>query len=113
MAASNKQNKIVKTSQFVMPSEYQRSKKRLSPNKKHKQTEPLAARVALLETEVVLLKEKLKVSQGLPWWRKISGTFANDDAHAEAMALGRKYRESLRPANTFKPNRISVKKTAV
>ena len=32
-----------------------------------------------------------------PWWRQIAGTFANDRMYAEAMTLGREYRESLRP----------------
>jgi hypothetical protein len=33
----------------------------------------------------------------IPWWEQISGTFANNSAHDEAVRLGREYRDSLRP----------------
>jgi len=61
----------------------------------------LEERVAILEAEVAQLKHELEVSVGsaIPWWEKISGTFANNQAFDEAMELGRKYRQSLRPAN--------------
>ncbi len=61
----------------------------------------LEERVAILEAEVAQLKHELEVSVGsaTPWWEKISGTFANNQAFDEAMELGRTYRESLRPAN--------------
>ena len=32
-----------------------------------------------------------------PWWKPIRGTFKDDAAYAEAMRLGREYRQSLRP----------------
>ncbi len=48
----------------------------------------LADRVTALEAEVARL---------LPWWKQIAGTFANDPMHAEAMRLGREYRESFPP----------------
>jgi hypothetical protein len=71
----------------------------------------LQKRVTLLETEVARLKRKLPSASGLetPWWEKIWGTFANDPAHEEAMALGRKYRESLRPKPKSRRSRKSVK----
>jgi hypothetical protein len=52
----------------------------------------LELRVAALEAEM----ERLK-AQNQPWWEKISGTFDDDPIYDEAMALGRAYRESLRP----------------
>ena len=60
----------------------------------------LEDRVAALEEEVAELKKRLGGEQpgdGVPWWEKIAGTFANDEAYEEAMRLGREYRESLRP----------------
>lgn len=60
----------------------------------------LEARVMALETEVARLKRKLRTTKAPrdPWWKKIIGVFAGDPAFEEAMRLGRKYRESLRPA---------------
>lgn len=65
----------------------------------------LEARVTALEAQVARLLSKLEptaepapgdgVSQ--PWWRRIAGTFEGDPYFAEAMRLGREYRESLRP----------------
>ena len=54
-------------------------------------TAELEIRLKRLEKEVDALKGR--VGQGA-WWKKIEGTFANDKAHDEAMALGRKYRAS-------------------
>ena len=56
-------------------------------------------RVAALEAEVTLLKQKLKAvtKPTTPWWQQIYGTFADDPLYEEAMRLGREYRESLRP----------------
>jgi len=62
----------------------------------------LELRVAALETEMALLRAKLH----RPWWEKISGTFDDDPTYEEAMALGRAYRESLRP----KPAKRRAKK---
>ncbi len=56
-------------------------------------------RIAVLETEVALLKSKAEKkgdTTELPWWKQIIGTFANDPAHEEAMRLGREYRLSQR-----------------
>jgi len=56
--------------------------------------------VAALETDVAHLKTKVaqEESRGdLPWWEQIFGAFEDDPLFEEAMALGRAYRESLRP----------------
>jgi hypothetical protein len=54
-------------------------------------TAELEIRLKRLEKEVDALKGRL--GQGA-WWKQITGSFANDKAHDEAMALGRKYRTS-------------------
>ena len=57
----------------------------------------LEIRVSALEKELAKLKEKFaKDDKSIPWWQKISGSFANDPAFEEAMRIGREYRESLR-----------------
>ncbi|MGH9840549.1 MAG: hypothetical protein ACREEM_17365 [Blastocatellia bacterium] len=59
----------------------------------------LELRVAALEAEMDLVKQKLEAeaSAAKPWWQEIYGTFAGDPLYEEAMRLGREYRESLRP----------------
>jgi hypothetical protein len=58
----------------------------------------LEQRVADLEAEVATLKRKLeKLDRTTPWWEQIAGTFENDPIYEQAMRLGRKYRQSLRP----------------
>ena len=58
----------------------------------------LADRVAALEVEVAQLKTRLDAQdKSDPWMEDVWGAFANDPAIEEAMELGRKYRESLRP----------------
>lgn len=59
----------------------------------------LEIRLIALEAEVARLKKKVEATDetALPWWEKISGTFADDPIYDEAMQLGREYRESLRP----------------
>jgi hypothetical protein len=59
--------------------------------------ENLETRVAALEAEISELKKIVKKEDDIPWWQKISGTFANDPLYEKAMRLGRQYRESLRP----------------
>jgi hypothetical protein len=63
----------------------------------------LAARVTALEAEVARLKEKVGEVDQRPWWEKIVGTFEGDPLYEDAMRLGRKYRESLRPKPKKKP----------
>jgi hypothetical protein len=58
----------------------------------------LEKRVAALEEELAVLRRKIEATgAAIPWWERIAGTFAHDPVYAEAMKLGRKYRESLRP----------------
>ncbi len=58
----------------------------------------LEKRVAALEEELAALRRKLEAAgAGEPWWKRIAGTFEHDPIYEEAMKLGRKYRESLRP----------------
>ncbi len=57
----------------------------------------LEKRIAVLEAEVALLKNKAgkKVDKNeIPWWKQHLGIFADDPMHEEAMRLGREYRES-------------------
>ena len=66
----------------------------------------LALRVAALEAEVAQMKEQLAqtTESSRTWLDEIFGAFDNDPIYEEAMRLGRKYRESLRP----KPRRKSA-----
>jgi hypothetical protein len=72
----------------------------------------LEARVAVLEAEMAQLKEQLRetTSSRRDWLNEVYGAFANDPAFEEAMRLGRKYRESLRPKAPRKPARRAAKK---
>lgn len=74
----------------------------------------LEIRVAMLEAEMARLKEQL-VKSAIPqgdWLEEIFGVFDNDPIYAEAMRLGREYRESLRPKAARKPARKAGKKSA-
>jgi hypothetical protein len=63
--------------------------------------EQLEERVAHLEAEVALLKNKVENDLSpKPWWEKIAGTFSDNSAYDEAMRLGREYRNSLRLSST-------------
>jgi hypothetical protein len=59
----------------------------------------LERRVYVLEEQVARLKAELEEVRGpqVPWWEKISGSFADDPDFKEAMRLGREWRESFRP----------------
>lgn len=58
----------------------------------------LEARVKNLESEVALLKTRAEQSAApAAWWDKITGTFKDDEAHEEAMRLGREYRSTQKP----------------
>jgi hypothetical protein len=60
----------------------------------------LEDRMAQIERELARLKTKLEEgNSGTPNWKKIVGVFADDQAFAEAMRLGREYRESQRPSS--------------
>jgi hypothetical protein len=64
-------------------------------------------RVALLEQEVAQLRAKFSSSTeyDVPWIDRIYGAFRGNAAFKEAMDLGRKYRESLRPKGRKKKAR--------
>ena len=58
----------------------------------------LEKRVTALEEELAALRRKIEGAGAVePWWQRIAGTFEHDPIYEEAMRLGRKYRESLRP----------------
>ncbi len=61
-------------------------------------TSTLGERVALLEQEMVQLRQQIQVSAGVPWWEQISGVFADTPAFDEAVELGCRYRAAQRPA---------------
>ncbi len=59
----------------------------------------LEKRVAALEEEMAVLRRRIEaVAPTEPWWERVAGTFEHDPVYEQAMKLGRKYRESLRPA---------------
>ena len=62
----------------------------------------LEERVAFLEAEITLIKNKVEspTAPVNPWWEKITGTFADSPDYDKAIQLGKKYRESLRKAST-------------
>jgi hypothetical protein len=62
-------------------------------------TRSLEERVAKLEEEMARLKRERAAATepAKPWWEEIRGIFKDDPHYAEAMRLGREYRESLRP----------------
>ena len=65
-------------------------------------TTEIEIRVSALEHEVTALKNKLAEIEKEPsvWWKKISGSFADDEDYDEAMRLGREYRLSQRDENS-------------
>jgi hypothetical protein len=54
----------------------------------------LEERVAILESEILLIKNKVETSTTKPWWEKNLGKFANSPDYDKAMQLGRKHRQS-------------------
>ena len=52
------------------------------------------ARMTNLENDVAALKRQIEQNPqtSTAWWEKIAGTFKDDQAHEEAMRLGREYR---------------------
>ena len=76
-------------------------------------TATLERRVAALETEVAQMKEQLaKTTNEGDWLDDFYGAFAGDPHFAEAMRLGREYRESLRPKARRKAAATAAKKRA-
>jgi hypothetical protein len=66
----------------------------------------LEKRVKFLESEIAELKKKLTQPRDRqPWWKAVEGAFQGDPAFLEAMALGRKWRESGRPKRRKRVNR--------
>lgn len=62
----------------------------------------LEERVAILEAEINLIKNKVESPTATvkPWWEQITGIFADSPDYDKAMQLGKKYRESLRKTST-------------
>jgi len=69
--------------------------------------------VAALEAEVAQLKQRLERTGETKkhWVDTVYGAFANDRDFLEAMRLGRKYRESLRPKLAPKRAQHTIKRT--
>ena len=59
-------------------------------------SQQLEARVAVLETELVQMKQLLSTSFRAkePWWLKVAGSFENDPNFDEATRLGQEWRKS-------------------
>jgi hypothetical protein len=93
--ATNKRRRPTLTANGEPVLEQPRPKRRPPPMTQAR----LESRVAALEKEVHRLKAEREEAQSTeqPWWEKISGTFADDPAHDEAMRLGREWRKSFRP----------------
>ncbi len=56
----------------------------------------LEEKVIFLEEEMNQVKKilSINVKKSVPWWEKITGTFADNLAFEEAMELGNQYRQS-------------------
>ncbi|PSB17144.1 hypothetical protein C7B61_12915 [filamentous cyanobacterium CCP1] len=59
-------------------------------------SQPLEARVTILETELTQVKQTLSqvLPQKEPWWLKIAGSFEDDPTFDEAVRLGQEWRKS-------------------
>ncbi len=68
----------------------------------------LALRMSEIEAKLEQLAQKVESrdKETLSWWEQRWGVFDNSPDYEKAMALGRKYRESLRP----KPTKNGAKK---
>ena len=61
-------------------------------------TGAIEKRVEALEQELARIKGKVeRMESTKPWWEQIAGTFQDDPIYADAMELGRRYRQSLGP----------------
>jgi hypothetical protein len=56
----------------------------------------LEARVAILEAELIQMKQMLlsSVQTESPWWLKVTGSFEHDPTFDEAVHFGREWRKS-------------------
>ncbi len=61
-----------------------------------KTTEPFETRLARVEKELQELKAALGAKRSEPWYRQITGDFADDPAFAEIVRLGRLIRRGKR-----------------
>lgn len=59
--------------------------------------ENIEKRVEALEKEVLHLRKTVDAPEKGQGWKAFVGAFLNDPYFEQAMALGRKYRESTRP----------------
>jgi hypothetical protein len=68
----------------------------------------IESRVAALEEEVASLKRRMSepARPKAHWVEGLYGAFANDPDFLEAMRLGRKYRESLRPRSAKRKTKL-------
>lgn len=59
-------------------------------------SQPLEARVAVLEAELAQLKRMLSDSRQpeAPWWVRVSGSSENDPTFEDATRLGKEWRQS-------------------
>jgi hypothetical protein len=64
-------------------------------------------RLTAIETELASLKKQVQFNKETnpDWLDSVWGSFSNDPMYDEAMELGRKYRESLRPKEKATPKR--------
>src|SRR5215510_1906877 len=71
-------------------------------------------RIAALESEVAYLKQRLEeiAESKRHWADEVYGAFAGDPDFLEAMRLGRKYRESLRPKPKKRKAKTASKRAA-
>ncbi len=62
----------------------------------------LESRIVILEAEVAQLKQQISVTPNneTPWWEQHWGIFNDYPDYEKVVALGRQYRESLRPKPT-------------
>ena len=76
--------------------------------------EEIELRVAALEAEVARLRQRLEkpVETKKHWVDEVYGAFAGDPDFLEAMRLGRKYRESLRPKPKKRKAKTASKRAA-
>jgi hypothetical protein len=65
----------------------------------------LAERIAILEQQVARLQKTQPTPSDRAWLDDVYGSFRGDAIFQEAMELGRKYRQSLRPRHGKRKSR--------